>query len=78
MRAEVGKPTMKGNAMNETPRQQSEAVKHEIREEHGDAAEATSATPQAQDQVSPGSSRTIQLAIPTTRGSAIIRAKSND
>jgi hypothetical protein len=45
---------MKGNAMNETPRQQSEAVKHEIREEHGDAAEATSATPQAQDQVSPG------------------------
>jgi hypothetical protein len=45
---------MTGNAMNETPRQQSEAVKHEIREEHGDAAEATTATPQAQDHVSPG------------------------
>ncbi|HSO98858.1 MAG TPA: hypothetical protein VLP43_07890 [Solirubrobacteraceae bacterium] len=42
--------------MNEAPRQQSpemEAVKQEIREEHGDAADATSATPQEQEQVSP-------------------------
>jgi hypothetical protein len=53
LRAEAGKPAMKGDAMNEAPRQPSEAVKHEIREEHGEAAEATSATPQAEDQVSP-------------------------
>jgi hypothetical protein len=42
--------------MNEAPRQQSpemEAVKDEIREEHGDAAVATSATPREEEQVSP-------------------------
>ena len=42
--------------MNEAPRQQSpemEAIKEEIREEHGDAAVATSATPQEQQQVRP-------------------------
>jgi hypothetical protein len=47
---------MKGGAMNEAPRPQSpemEAVKHEVREEHGDAADATSATPRAEEQVSP-------------------------
>jgi hypothetical protein len=47
---------MKGGAMNEAPRPQSigmEAVKHEVREEHGEAADATSATPPEEEQVSP-------------------------
>jgi hypothetical protein len=42
--------------MNEAPRQQSaevEAVKEEIREEHGDAAVATSTAPQEEGLVSP-------------------------
>jgi hypothetical protein len=38
--------------MSDEPRH-SEPVKHEIREEHGDAAEATPAIPQAGDHVSP-------------------------
>ena len=42
--------------MNEAPRQQSremKAVMHELREEHGDAPDAQSATPQQEEQVSP-------------------------
>ena len=42
--------------MHEAPRQQSpemEAVKHEIRDEHGDAADAPSATRKEEEQVSP-------------------------
>ena len=42
--------------MNEPTRAQSpevEAVKREMREEHGDAADAPSATPQEEEQVSP-------------------------
>jgi hypothetical protein len=45
-----------GSGMNEPPRQESpemEAVKEEIREEHGDAANAPSAAPQKQEQVGP-------------------------
>jgi hypothetical protein len=41
--------------MNEAPRQQSpemETVKDEIRDEHGDAPNAPSATPQEEEQVS--------------------------
>jgi hypothetical protein len=56
LRVEAVKPTMKGGAMNEAPRQPSpemEAVKDEIREEHGDAANAPSATSQEAEQVSP-------------------------
>jgi hypothetical protein len=48
---------MKGTAMNEAPLEQdpgTEVVKDEIRDEHGDAAIAPSATPQEDDeQVSP-------------------------
>jgi hypothetical protein len=44
---------MKGAEMSEAPQQESEAVKHEIRDEHGDAAEARSATPPPEDEVSP-------------------------
>jgi hypothetical protein len=47
---------MKGGVMTEAPGQPSpevEAVKHEIRDEHGDAADAPSATPQQDEHVSP-------------------------
>jgi hypothetical protein len=47
---------MKGTAMNEAPREQSpgtEAVKEEIRDEHGDAATAPAATAQEEEQLSP-------------------------
>ena len=51
--SEAEKPTtMKGGAMSEAPREQSqEAVKQEILEEHGDAAERMPATPQTEDEV---------------------------
>lgn len=56
--------------MNEAPRPQSpemEGVKHEIREEHGEAADATSATAQDEEQVSPEDFENDPAHIPTTR-----------
>jgi hypothetical protein len=46
---------MKGGAMNEAHQQspEIEPVKQEIRDEHGDAPNAPSATPQEEQQVSP-------------------------
>jgi hypothetical protein len=55
--------------MNEAPGQQSpevEAVKHEIRDEHGDAANAPSATPQQEEQTSPETFPAVS--VPSTTG----------